>query len=161
MTVFDVIINVALGSVSSLGLCKPNRSEITTTVDSGRHSQRQQPYKRAYWSHCSPRLAICNVGHHAYLRIKLNDPTTRSFLSCRFGRPVRVVLNSPPIVVIFRGRQMDKILMRHRINAFDLSAALRGAGVWNICEVEACILGTGVPLFGKHLITSADFAALP
>lgn len=65
----------------------------------------------------------------------------RSYLSSHSGPRVRHILNSPPLVIIFRGRTLDKVMMRHRISMVDLNGALRQAKVANVSEVEVCVLG--------------------
>jgi uncharacterized membrane protein YcaP (DUF421 family) len=51
------------------------------------------------------------------------------------------IVASPPLVIAFRGHQLDKVMRQHRISKTDLNSALRKYGIWNIKEVECVIIG--------------------
>lgn len=65
-----------------------------------------------------------------------------SFLSSRKGGRGRLgqLFTSPPLVVAFRGRMLEKVMESHRISQTDLHGALRQKGVLNISQVECIII---------------------
>lgn len=66
--------------------------------------------------------------------------TTRSQLSSHYGLTLERALNSPPLVIAFRGTALRDVMRRHRISQTDLNSALRGRQIWNIRQVEAVII---------------------
>jgi uncharacterized membrane protein YcaP (DUF421 family) len=46
------------------------------------------------------------------------------------------------MVVAFRGHLVEGLMKKHRITEIDLYGSLRSAGIFNICEIEAVVLGT-------------------
>jgi hypothetical protein len=57
------------------------------------------------------------------------------------GATFERIVASPPLVIAFRGHQLDKVMRQHRISKTDLNSALRKYGIWNIKEVECVIIG--------------------
>lgn len=65
---------------------------------------------------------------------------SRSQLSSRCGISLEQMLNSPPLVIAFRGQALKKVMRHHRISTSDLNSALRKSGIWHISEVECVII---------------------
>jgi len=61
-------------------------------------------------------------------------------MSTRLGERFEHAFNSPPLVIAFRGRALNKVMRQHRISKTDLNGAMRREGIWNIREVEAVII---------------------
>jgi len=57
------------------------------------------------------------------------------------GNFLEKAIQSPPLVIAFRGQALTKVMRIHRISATDLNSALRKEKIWNIKEVEAVIIG--------------------
>lgn len=57
------------------------------------------------------------------------------------GVNIERIVNSPPLVIAFRGYALKKTMKQHRISMTDLNSALRKEGIWNIKEVECVIIG--------------------
>lgn len=66
---------------------------------------------------------------------------TSSFTSVHLGRKTAGILNSPALIIVFKGRTLDKVMRHHRISMIDLYGALRNHQVINVAEVEACFIG--------------------
>lgn len=65
---------------------------------------------------------------------------TSSQISSHYGKGLEHLMNSPPLVIAFRGHALMKVMKKHRISVSDLNGALRRSNVWNICEIEAVII---------------------
>ena len=63
-----------------------------------------------------------------------------SQISSHYGKTLENAINSPPLVIAFRGRPLEKVMRNHRVSRTDLNGALRRANVWHISEVEAVII---------------------
>ena len=59
-----------------------------------------------------------------------------SYVAMRWPRWPGFLLTSPSLIIAYRGRALERVMHKHRVSRQDLDGALRGAGVWNICEVE-------------------------
>jgi hypothetical protein len=60
-------------------------------------------------------------------------------MSSHYGPTVEWCLNSPPLIIAFRGNSLDQVMRKHRISTSDLNGALRKKSIWHISEVEAVI----------------------
>ena len=49
-------------------------------------------------------------------------------------------MNSPPLIIAFRGKPLNQVMRKHRISTSDLNGALRQRSIWHISEVEAVII---------------------
>lgn len=74
-------------------------------------------------------------------RTLFSAPDRRSLCSSNMGATFERIVASPPLVIAFRGHQLDKVMRQHRISKTDLNSALRKYGIWNIKEVECVIIG--------------------
>lgn len=72
-----------------------------------------------------------------------------SCLSSLMGVNIERLVNSPPLVIAFRGRPLKKTMKQHRISMTDLNSALRKEGIWNISEVE-CVIIESTGLFSVY-----------
>jgi uncharacterized membrane protein YcaP (DUF421 family) len=61
-------------------------------------------------------------------------------MSSHYGPTVEWCLNSPPLIIAFRGNSLDQVMRKHRISTSDLNGALRKKSIWHISEVEAVII---------------------
>ena len=64
-----------------------------------------------------------------------------SLCSSNMGDHFERLIQSPPLVIAFRGKSLDKVMRQHRISRTDLNSALRKYQIWNIKEVECVIIG--------------------
>jgi len=61
-------------------------------------------------------------------------------MSSHFGLSLENALNSPPLIIAFRGGALKDVMRKHRISTTDLNGALRQRNIWHISEVEAVII---------------------
>ena len=61
-------------------------------------------------------------------------------MSSHYGLTLERALNSPPLVIAFRGHALRDVMRKHRISQTDLNSALRREQIWNIRQVEAVII---------------------
>lgn len=61
-------------------------------------------------------------------------------MSSHYGPTLENCLNSPPLIIAFRGHSLNQVMRKHRISTSDLNGALRKKAIWHISEVEAVII---------------------
>jgi len=63
-----------------------------------------------------------------------------SLLTSRFHQKLSWIFEGPPLVVVFRGNMLTRVMKKHGISKSDVNASLRHHGVLNVCLVECAII---------------------
>jgi len=77
-----------------------------------------------------------------------------STMTSRFSKYCSWALESPPLVVVFRGDMLSDVMHKHRISIGDIYAALRQKSILSVSEVECAVIepnGT-ISIFGKKAL---------
>jgi uncharacterized membrane protein YcaP (DUF421 family) len=75
------------------------------------------------------------------------------------GNFLEHAIQSPPLVIAFRGQALTKVMKIHRISTTDLNSALRKEKIWNIKEVECVIIGKSAKTQDEWRTTSLSHRA--
>lgn len=62
-----------------------------------------------------------------------------SRLASSFKERLSWMLQGPPLVLVFRGEMLTKVMRNHRISTTDVRGALRSHGILNVSQVE-CVM---------------------
>lgn len=82
-------------------------------------------------------------------RVRLHTTKHRSFdakvllAGLNLHHVLSKAMASPTLIIAYRGKQLNRMMRKHRVSQKDLDSALRIGGVWNICEVEVGHKGPG------------------
>jgi uncharacterized membrane protein YcaP (DUF421 family) len=63
-----------------------------------------------------------------------------SLLTSLFYQKLSWIFEGPPLVVVFRGKMLMRVMKKHWILKSDVNASLRHHGVLNVCLVECAII---------------------
>ena len=63
-----------------------------------------------------------------------------SMLTSHFNQKLAWLFQGPPLVVVFRGAMLTKVMKEHRISTADVNASLRHHGILNVSLVECAII---------------------
>lgn len=132
MTLFDWLLNVALGStlagiVNGTSLTRGLLS-LTTLM----------AFQLLAW--VTPSVTTPRPDWSRRTPCLLADRSHSSQMSSHYGLTLERALNSPPLVIAFRGKALRDVMRKHRISQTDLNSALRRENIWNIRQVEAVII---------------------
>jgi len=78
-----------------------------------------------------------------------------SFLGSQWHGKLSCYLSSPPLIIAFRGRMLEKVMQSHRVSHDDFFTALRQQGILSVSQVE-CVIIEANGAFSIYTKSSVD-----
>jgi uncharacterized membrane protein YcaP (DUF421 family) len=70
-----------------------------------------------------------------------------SHLASNFHQKLSWFFHSPPLLIVFKGKLLRKVILKHQISPEDVNAALRQQGILNVSQVESGIIEANGGIF--------------